>query len=68
VYYLAQEDVTIPVPKHAGDVPVGTLRAIIREMGSSVDEFNDLQTPPGLRKPLHGILPSVFRFLTSEFA
>lgn len=42
VYYLAESDVTIPVPKHPGDVPVGTLRAVVREMGITVEEFNDL--------------------------
>jgi predicted RNA binding protein YcfA (HicA-like mRNA interferase family) len=42
VFYLAEKDLTIPVPRHPGDVPKGTLRAIIREMGSSVEEFNEL--------------------------
>lgn len=42
VYYLAERDATIPVPRHPGDVPIGTLRAIVREMGISVDEFNAL--------------------------
>jgi predicted RNA binding protein YcfA (HicA-like mRNA interferase family) len=42
VYYLAKENVTIPVPNHPGDVPKGTLRAIIREMGISVEQFNSL--------------------------
>lgn len=42
VYYLAERDLTIPVPSHPGDVPKGTLRAIIREMGISVEEFNAL--------------------------
>lgn len=42
VYYLAELNITIPVPRHPGDVPIGTLRAIVREMGLSVDEFNDL--------------------------
>jgi predicted RNA binding protein YcfA (HicA-like mRNA interferase family) len=42
VYYLAVLDVTIPVPRHPGDVPIGTLRAIVREMGLSVEEFNSL--------------------------
>jgi len=30
------------VPQHPGDVPKGTLRAIIREMGITVEEFNNL--------------------------
>ena len=42
VYYLAARNLTIPVPKHAGDVPKGTLRAIVREMRISVREFNQL--------------------------
>jgi hypothetical protein len=42
VYYLAALDVTIPVPRHPGDVPIGTLRATVREMGLSVEEFNSL--------------------------
>ena len=42
VYYLAEKDLTIPVPSHPGDVPKGTLRAIVREMEISIEEFNDL--------------------------
>ena len=42
VYYLAEKNITIPVPQHPGDVPKGTLRTIIREMGLTVEEFNDL--------------------------
>jgi predicted RNA binding protein YcfA (HicA-like mRNA interferase family) len=42
VFYLEEKDLTIPVPRHPGDVPVGTLRAIVREMGVSVAEFNAL--------------------------
>ena len=42
VFYLAQRDITIPVPRHPGDVPIGTLRAIVREMGLDVEEFNRL--------------------------
>ena len=42
VYYLAEKDITIPVPRRPGDIPVGTLRAIVREMGLSVEEFNGL--------------------------
>ncbi|MBM3322828.1 type II toxin-antitoxin system HicA family toxin [candidate division WOR-3 bacterium] len=40
VFYLAEKDITIPVPRHPGDIPIGTLRAIVREMGLSVEEFN----------------------------
>jgi len=42
VYYFAEKDITIPVPRHPGDIPIGTLRAIVREMGLSVEEFNSL--------------------------
>lgn len=42
VYYLATKNLTIPVPSHPGDVPKGTLRAIVREMELGVEEFNAL--------------------------
>jgi predicted RNA binding protein YcfA (HicA-like mRNA interferase family) len=42
VYYLASRNITIPVPSHPGDVPKGTLRAIVREMALEVEEFNSL--------------------------
>lgn len=42
VYYLAEMNITIPVPRHSGEVPIGTLRAIVREMGMPVEEFNAL--------------------------
>jgi len=42
VYYLAEKDLTIPIPSHPGDVPKGTLRTIIRELAISIDEFNAL--------------------------
>ena len=42
VFYLASRSITIPVPRHPGDVPIGTLRAIVREMGLSPEEFNRL--------------------------
>jgi predicted RNA binding protein YcfA (HicA-like mRNA interferase family) len=42
VYYLASKNITIPVPSHPGDIPIGTLRAIVREMGITVEDFNDL--------------------------
>ena len=42
VYYQAEKDITIPVPRHSGNVPTGTLRAIVREMGITVEEFNAL--------------------------
>lgn len=42
VYYLAAKNLTIPAPRHPGQVPKGTLRAIIREMGINIDDFNSL--------------------------
>jgi predicted RNA binding protein YcfA (HicA-like mRNA interferase family) len=42
VFYLAEKNITIPVPRHPGDVPIGTLRAIVREMGMAADQFNRL--------------------------
>lgn len=42
VYYSVLKDMTVPIPSHPGDVPKGTLRAIIREMGLSVEEFHAL--------------------------
>jgi predicted RNA binding protein YcfA (HicA-like mRNA interferase family) len=42
VYYLASRNITVPVPRHPGDVPIGTLRAIVREMGITVEDFNRL--------------------------
>ena len=42
VYCLAARNLTIPVPRHPGDVPKGTLRAIILEMGIDVEQFNNL--------------------------
>lgn len=42
VYFLAARDLTIPIPRHPGDVPKGTLRAIIPEMGIFVEAFQDL--------------------------
>lgn len=42
VYYHAANNLTIPVPRHPGDVPKGTLRAILREMGMGAEEFNNL--------------------------
>jgi predicted RNA binding protein YcfA (HicA-like mRNA interferase family) len=42
VYYLAEKDLTFPVPSHPGDVPKGTLQAIVREMGISIEEINPL--------------------------
>jgi len=30
------------MPRHPGNVPIGTLRAIVREAGMTVEEFNAL--------------------------
>jgi len=42
VYYSADQDLTVPIPMHPGDVPKGTLRSIIRQMGMNVEDFNNL--------------------------
>lgn len=42
VYYSEKHGMTVPVPSHLGDVPKGLLRKIIKEMGISVKEFNEL--------------------------
>ena len=42
IYYNAEKGITIPVPNHLGDVPKGTLRVIINEIGLSVEEFKKL--------------------------
>lgn len=42
VYYCRERNLTIPIPMHSGDVPKGTLRTLIRELGISVEEFNAL--------------------------
>jgi predicted RNA binding protein YcfA (HicA-like mRNA interferase family) len=30
---------TVPVPVHPGDIPIGTLRSIIKSTGMTVEEF-----------------------------
>ncbi len=42
VYYSEDQDLTVPVPMHPGDVPKGTLRSIIRQMRVTVEDFNAL--------------------------
>ena len=42
VYYSADQDLTVPIPMHLGDVPKGTLRSIIRQMRITVEDFNAL--------------------------
>ena len=41
-YYSEKYGMTVPVPSHPGDVPKGLLRKIIKEMGISVEKFNEL--------------------------
>lgn len=41
--YRSSDNRTVTIPVHFGrDIPKGTLRAIIREAGLSVEEFNKL--------------------------
>mgnify|MGYP001608909376 CR=1 FL=1 len=42
VYVNKERNITIPLPRHSGDMPKGTLRAIIREAGFTVDDFLSL--------------------------
>ncbi len=43
VYCHLEKNLTIPIPKnHRGDIPKGTLRAIIHQMEMSVDDFSKL--------------------------
>ena len=38
-----KENLTIPIPKkHQGDIPKGTLRAIIKQMNVTVEQFINL--------------------------
>ncbi len=39
IWYNPQTGVRVTVPNHSGDLPRGTLRAIIRAAGMSVEEF-----------------------------
>ena len=32
----------VVIPFHAGDVPLGTLRSIIKQLGISVEDFNEM--------------------------
>ena len=40
--YLEAKNITVPVPRHPGNVPIGTLRAIVMEAGMTVEEVNAL--------------------------
>ena len=42
VWYNPETHRRVTVPHHPGDLPMGTLRAIIREAGLTVDEFLSL--------------------------
>ncbi len=39
VYFNHHKNLTIPLPRHTGDVPKGLVRAIVSEMELSIDEF-----------------------------
>ncbi len=39
IWYNPQTKRRTTVPHHSGSIPVGTLRAIVRQTGMSVDEF-----------------------------
>lgn len=39
IWYNAQTKRRTTIPRHPGPLPIGTLRAIIREAGLTVDEF-----------------------------
>ena len=39
---IVKKNITVPLPRHSGDMPKGTLRTLIKEIGFSVDEFLSL--------------------------
>jgi predicted RNA binding protein YcfA (HicA-like mRNA interferase family) len=39
IWYNAQTDRYTTIPNHPGDMPEGTLRAILKQAGISLDEF-----------------------------
>jgi predicted RNA binding protein YcfA (HicA-like mRNA interferase family) len=41
IWYRAMDQRYTTIPNHPGDMPEGTLRAILRQAGVSVDEFLD---------------------------
>jgi predicted RNA binding protein YcfA (HicA-like mRNA interferase family) len=41
IWYNPQTRCRVTVPNHPGTLPLGTLRAIIRQTGSTIDEFMD---------------------------
>ncbi|MDD2515613.1 MAG: type II toxin-antitoxin system HicA family toxin [Candidatus Gracilibacteria bacterium] len=43
VYYNPLNGITLPIPFHDGDVPKGTLRVIINELGLTVGEFINIK-------------------------
>lgn len=43
IYYNPLEEITVPIPhNHPHDVPKGLMSKIIKEMGLTVEEFNEL--------------------------
>jgi len=42
IYYHPIKGITLPIPHHKGDVPKGTLRAILIEIEVRVEEFIEL--------------------------
>lgn len=42
VYYSEKYGMTVPVPSHPKDAPKGLIRKVIKEMGMSVKEFNEI--------------------------
>lgn len=43
IYFHPTKQITIPFPhKHSRDIPKGLLHKLVKEMGLSVDEFNQL--------------------------
>jgi predicted RNA binding protein YcfA (HicA-like mRNA interferase family) len=43
IWYNAETGRRTTVPHHAGDIPPGTIRAIIRGTGLSVEDFLDIE-------------------------
>ena len=45
IWYNPTTHLRTTVPHHAGTIPMGTLRAIVRAAGLTVDEFLGLEEP-----------------------
>ena len=39
IWRHAERGIRLTLPRHPGDMPEGTLRAVVRQAGLSVDEF-----------------------------